>query len=88
MGVCRPCHASSIERGSGNGPVRPVSVEKLRGTDLGHGEIGAAAATDTCFDVPAWMLLRIKAMFVQDGPDLTMIGVRALVWAVGQIRSF
>ena len=44
LGDCATRYGSSIEEGSGNGLVTLVSVEKLRGTDLDHGEIGATQA--------------------------------------------
>ena len=37
---CDTRHGPSIRGGSGDGLSRPVSVEKLRGTDRGDGEIG------------------------------------------------
>ena len=44
---CATRHGSSIRGGSGDGLSRLVSVEKLRGTDRGDGEIGAAMGGQT-----------------------------------------
>ena len=57
MDDCATRHGSSIQGGSGTASIARASVEKLRGTDPGHGEIGATLWRHTRVLASAWMLV-------------------------------